>query len=162
MIIRHADSAGATSFIYGPPRWLSGKESACQCRRHGSDPWVGKIPSRRKWQPAPVFLTRKSHGQMSLEGYSPWGHKRIGHDLATKIITVTRRISLLSMTHSFCVLGHRLCWAVCCYAMFHFLPHEERVLNFDQCLFSIYGIRSKWFSSLGSLSRLSQMIYLMP
>ena len=34
--------------------WLSGKESACQCRRHGLDPWVGKIAWRRKWQPTPA------------------------------------------------------------------------------------------------------------
>ena len=43
----------------GFPRWLSGKESTCQCRRCkrcGFDPWVGKIPWSRKWQPAPVFL----------------------------------------------------------------------------------------------------------
>ena len=33
------------------PRWLSSKESASQCRRHGFDPWVGKIPWTRKWQP---------------------------------------------------------------------------------------------------------------
>ena len=44
----------------------SGKESACQCRRckrRGFDPWVGKIPWRRKWQPTPVFLPGKSHEQ---------------------------------------------------------------------------------------------------
>ena len=50
--------------------WLTGKESACQCRRHRFDPWVGKIPWRRKWQPIPVFLPGKSHGQRSLTGYS--------------------------------------------------------------------------------------------
>ena len=41
------------------PRWRSGKESAYQCRRlkrYRLDPWVGKIPWRRKWQPTPVFL----------------------------------------------------------------------------------------------------------
>ena len=32
-------------------------------------------PWRRKWQPTPVFLSEKSHGQRSLAGYSPWGHK---------------------------------------------------------------------------------------
>ena len=57
------------------PKWHSGKESACQCRRHGLGPWVGKIPWRRKWQPAPVFLPGKSQGQRSPAGYSPWGHK---------------------------------------------------------------------------------------
>ena len=46
---------------------------------YGFDPWVGKIPWRRKWQPTPVFLHGKSHGLRSLEGYSPEGH-RVGHD----------------------------------------------------------------------------------
>ena len=43
--------------------------------RQGFDPWVMKIPWRRKWQPTPVFLPGKSHGQRSLGGYSSWGHK---------------------------------------------------------------------------------------
>ena len=42
------------------------------------------IPWRRKWQPTPVFLHGKSHGQRSLVGCSPWGCKRVGHDFATK------------------------------------------------------------------------------
>ena len=46
-----------------------------QCRKLRFDPWVGKIPWRRKWQPTPVFFPGESHGQRSLEGYSPWGHK---------------------------------------------------------------------------------------
>ena len=57
------------------PRWLSGKESACQRRRCGFDPWVEKIPWRRKWQPTPVFLPGKSHGQRRLASYRQWGHK---------------------------------------------------------------------------------------
>ena len=47
----------------GLPRWLSGKESTCRCRRcrrHGFNPWVRKIPWRRKWKPTPVFLPGKS------------------------------------------------------------------------------------------------------
>ena len=47
-----------------------------QCRRFEFDPRVGKIPWRRKWQPTPVFLPGKCHGQRNLEGYPrPWGHK---------------------------------------------------------------------------------------
>ena len=61
------------------PRCLSGKETACQCIRCGFHSWVGKIPSRRKWQFMPVFLPGKSHRQRSLEGYSSWGHKRVKH-----------------------------------------------------------------------------------
>ena len=58
----------------GTARQRSGKESACQRRKHrrlGFNPQVGKIPWRRKWQPTPVFLPGKSHGQRSLVGYSP-------------------------------------------------------------------------------------------
>ena len=62
--------------ISGLPWWLSGKESTCRWRRRGFDPWVRKIPWRKKWQPTPVFLPGKSHGQ-SLVGYSPWGHKEL-------------------------------------------------------------------------------------
>jgi len=57
------------------PRWLRGKELACRCRRREFDPWVGKIRWRRKWQPTPVFLPGKSHGQRHLAGYSPRDHK---------------------------------------------------------------------------------------
>ena len=41
------------------------------------DHWFGKIPWRRKWQPTPVFVPRDSHGQRSLVGYRPWGHKEL-------------------------------------------------------------------------------------
>ena len=49
----------------------SGKESSCRCKSHGFNPWVGKIPWRREWQPTPVFLPGKSHAQRSLVGGSP-------------------------------------------------------------------------------------------
>ena len=55
-----------------------------QFRRRGSRPWVAKIPWRKKWQPTPIFLLGKFHGQRSLAGYSRWGRKRVGHGLATK------------------------------------------------------------------------------
>ena len=47
-----------------------------ETRRCGFDPWVGKIPWRRKWQPTPAFLPGKSLGQKSQMGDGPWGHKR--------------------------------------------------------------------------------------
>ena len=52
--------------------WLSGKDSTCQCRRHGFKPWVRKIPWRRKWQPTSVFLPGISQRQRS-----PWGCKEL-------------------------------------------------------------------------------------
>ena len=60
------------------PGGASGKEPTCQCRRHKRcrfDPWVGKIPWRRAWQPTPVFLPGESHGQRRLAGYRPRGRK---------------------------------------------------------------------------------------
>ena len=73
-------------FIYGVkygsnlgfPGGTSGKEPACQCRtckRRRFDSWVGKIARRRAWQSTPIFLPGESHGQRSLVGYSPRGHK---------------------------------------------------------------------------------------
>ena len=65
-------------YMWGFPGGTSDTESACRYRRHKRlrfDSWVGKIPWRRKWQPMPVFLPGESHGQRSLAGYSPWGHK---------------------------------------------------------------------------------------
>ena len=72
------------SLFLGLLWWLSGKEPTSQFRRRGLDPWSRKTPGRRKWEPTPVFLPGKSHGQRSLLGYSPWGRKRVGHDLANK------------------------------------------------------------------------------
>ena len=59
----------------------SGKDPTCQfrrCKRCRFDPWVRKIPWRRKWLPTPVFLPGKSHWQRSLMGCSPWDHKELG------------------------------------------------------------------------------------
>ena len=55
------------------PWWLSCKESICQCKRHRVlIPGLGRFPWGRKWQPTPLFLPGKSHGQRKLMGYSPW------------------------------------------------------------------------------------------
>ena len=53
-----------------------------------AQPWVGKTPWRRKWQPTPVFLLGKSHGQRSLMGYSPWSRKE--SDTTERLRTRTR------------------------------------------------------------------------
>ena len=45
--------------------------NAGDVKRLWFDPWVGKIPYRRKWQPTPVFLPGESYGQKTLVGYSP-------------------------------------------------------------------------------------------
>ena len=63
--------------------WLRGKKPACKCSRCRFLPWVRKIPWRKKWQPTPVFLPRKSHGKRSFAGYSSWD-VRVRHDSATE------------------------------------------------------------------------------
>ena len=78
---------GGKVFTTGLPWW----QTIClQCRRYrrrGFDPWVGKIPWRRKWLPTAVFLPGEFHGQRSLEGYHPWGCKRVGHKWSTNTFT---------------------------------------------------------------------------
>ena len=111
------------SFQFGPhqalcaglPRWLSGKESACQCRRHRFDPWVGKIPWRRTWKLSSVFLLGKSYGERSLVDYSPWGHERVGDDLASK----TTKLSVLTLYNSYLLDS------------IHFLPSRLDEANLD-------------------------------
>ena len=64
----------------GFPGGISGKEPACQCGRHGFDPWVRKIPWRRKWQPATYSCLENPMGREAWRAYSPWGRKRVRHN----------------------------------------------------------------------------------
>ena len=77
----------------GSPHGASGKESTCQCRRHkrlSLHHWVRKIPCSRKWQPTPISLPGESHGQRSLAGYGPLGHKELDTTEATEHGTRSR------------------------------------------------------------------------
>ena len=60
----------------GLPWWLRWSSVCWQRGRPGFDPWVGKIPGRRKGHPTPVLLPEVSYGRTSLVGYSPWGCKK--------------------------------------------------------------------------------------
>ena len=53
----------------------------------GSIPGLGRFPWKKKWQPTPVLLPGKCHGQRSLVGYSPWGRERVGYYLINNIHT---------------------------------------------------------------------------
>ena len=67
-----------TTELLGFSGGASGKESTCQCRRRQRREFytlVRKSPWSRKWQPTPVFLAGKLHGERSLTGYSSWGGK---------------------------------------------------------------------------------------
>ena len=62
----------------GLPGWCQREEPTCQCRRPRRlefNPWIGEIPWGKAWQPTPVLLPGEAHGQRSLAGHSPQGHK---------------------------------------------------------------------------------------
>ena len=87
----------------------SGKEPACQCRwpkRSGFHPWVRKILWRRKWQPTPVFLPEKSHGQRNLAGYSPLSRKELN---TTEWLTHTQNTYHQEWTVSYTLWVIMLC-----------------------------------------------------
>ena len=79
--------------------WLT--DQSRRRKRSGSDPWVGRIPWRRAWQPTPVFLPGESNGQRSLEGYSPWGLKGLDTTEETNVPMHTHDLFFsLSVPHS--------------------------------------------------------------
>ena len=84
-------------------QWLRIHLQCRRCRRHRFDPWVGKIPWRRKWQPTSVFLPGESHGLRSLAGYSPWGYKElaISEHVCTSSISLTRLYELNTTIKAF-------------------------------------------------------------
>ena len=108
------------------------KKICLQFRRPGFKPWVGKIPWRREWLPIPVFLPREFHGQRSLAGYSPWGHKEWD---TQEWLT----LSLITFTHISCsawpsVGTHQWSLLVSVIAQF-FLLH---IFFYCLCLFFTY------------------------
>ena len=110
-------------------------------RRPGFDPWVGKIPWRRAWQPTPVFLPGESHGPRSLAGYSPWGHKESD---------MTERLSLhLPCSGS----GHsdslRWCLGECSQCLFLWLSFEFLLFPVKLLLFTRLFIKCGLMELLG-------------
>ena len=80
-------------------------------RRHSVDPWVGKIPWSRKWQPTPVFSPGKSHGQRSPVGYSTWGRRRVGNNIPQKKRgALLRKGASWTNTHASRPLGEHTRW----------------------------------------------------
>ena len=109
--------------IMGFPGGTSGKEPFCQCRRHKRwrlDPWFGKIPWRRKWQPTPIFLP----------GRIPWTEK---HKVA-KSWTWLKQLS----THI-----HILCVCVCVCVCTHTYICKELILSTHQAIWELVAKRKR-------------------
>ena len=102
------------------------KESACQCRRcrrHGFNPWVGKIPWSRKWQLIPGILPGKSHGQRSLMGHIPRGSQKVRYDLRSKPQQGLYMCLLYQLTHEFSSFVSRFWFLVPC------LTHGKHIIH---------------------------------
>ena len=126
--------------LLGLPRWLSSKESACQCKRCGFHPWVGKIPGRRKWQP-------KSHEQRGLADHWPLGC-RVRQDLAVK-----RREPLLLPSLCHCCPTSTPA-TTCCYLRHHCLHPSHtmtKISNRELSLDSLAKHCCKCFACIYSL-----------
>ena len=114
----------------GFPGGSDGKNICLQWRRPRFDSWVGKIRWRSKWQPTPVLLPGKSHGQKSLVGYSPWGRKELDttewlhfHFLVSIWWCPCAELSL--------VLEKRVCYDQCvllAFALLHFVLQGQTCL----------------------------------
>ena len=112
----------------GFPWWLSGQESACQCRRRGFNSWVRKIPWRRKWLPSPG----KSLGQRSLVGYSPWDCKRVrwlGN--STMTTTTDHKIIITGVSKDVEWESVRTSWKDLCFLSFSVEGSPESLENED-------------------------------
>ena len=94
----------------GFPNGSVGKESDYNAgdRRCRFDSWVRKIPWGKKWQPSPVFLPEKSHGQRSLASYSQWGHKE--SDRAEQLSMSTICMIRLTGVSGMLICKDWLCW----------------------------------------------------
>ena len=91
-------------------------DSGCQCKRHGFDPWVRKIPWKRKQQPTPVLLSGELHGQRSLALCNPWGCKDLDtiQQLSTRKQFWIQQISLQAWELWSSMKGHRRCLLLVC------------------------------------------------
>ena len=95
---------------WGLPRWLSGKESACQSRRrrsHGFSPWAGKIHWQRKREPTPVFLSGKIPRTEEPGGLRAWGRKELDTTEHTSPVSL-----YLPAVHFFLLVSFIL---ICCW-----------------------------------------------
>ena len=89
--------------IKGLPGGSDGKESARNAGDWSSIPRSGRFPWRREWQPTPVVLPGKFHGQKSLAGYSPCGHKELDTAEKKEFFPITNHCAfyLKAGTHEF-------------------------------------------------------------
>ena len=107
------------------PWWLRWSSVCLQCGRPGFSPCVGKVPWGRKWQPTPVPLPGKSHGQRGLVGYSPWRRSFTFH---FHFIGLRVSVSLVG-----CWLEFPAMWVSAMWHLYLSNPARERASHQDGC-----------------------------
>ena len=144
------------SFTHRLPWWFHGKEPACNV----FNPWVGKIPWRRAWQPTPGFLPGEFHGQRSLLCHNLWSHKQSD---TTEHRTYTHSLYAYSKKFGFIVRVYGegngflqwLCWERICLPMqetwVRFLGQEDP-LEKEMATGSSMAWRSPWTEEPGRFS----------
>ena len=110
------------------------------------DPWVGKIPWRRKWQPTPVFLPGESHGQRSLAGYSPRGRKEL--DTTERLHTQEGKGNLYQLETMFSALSSTF---TIYQAESHTRDHKHRNAAFSWILISLQHIHKDFYLELKNI-----------
>ena len=99
--------------VLGLPWWCRQWRTCLQCGRPRFDPWVGKIPWRRKWQPTPVFLPRESHGQRGAGWVTV--HGLCKESDTTKRLTRTHHSLLICSVDGLSDSSVFGCYKSCCY-----------------------------------------------
>ena len=127
--------------------------SAGGCRRCRFDSWVGKIPWSRKWQPTPVFLPGKFHGQRSLAGYSLWGHKESDMAECTHTHTHTESVSLWHCRRT-CTHTHTQSLSLWHCRRTHTHTHHTRAAALQHCWVFVAACGFSLVALSGSYSRL--------
>ena len=139
-------------FVKGLSRCLQCKEPACQCRsqkRCWSDPQIRKIPWRRVWQPTPVFLPGKSHGQRSLESYSQWGRKELDTTEATQHMTLLTKPDFIQISSVVPFLSHDSIW----HTTLHLVMSPPSLLIFTLILSSSFSVEETEAQVINSLAK---------
>ena len=142
----------AVFHLWGLPGGSEGKKICLPCGRPGFDPWVVKIPWRREWLPTPVFLPGELHGQGSLVGYLPWGHKEEDTtERLTLSIHVMRAVSALIRNSTL----------VPCIGSMKSYPLDHQGSPFV-CILSLFNwhLNFPWFGPCEYCSQLSHAAYL--
>ena len=129
-----------------------------QWERSEFDPWVGRIPWRREWQPTPIFLPGEFHGQRSLAGYNPWVSKQLDTAECNNVLHVLTPWSPHRIFFKHFNISFLPCAIIACLCAPHTLPFSPHLHPFI-LLMSIILHRATYTSPPpGNLPRFPKLV----